>query len=274
MLKNVKTKLEMGINVAMVDITKEAGLSGRFMVTALPTFYYGRNGEFRRYNGQRNADAMHEYVDSKLWQDAEPVWWVRHPDSILMTLMSWLFKTSIVMKGVRDKLTEDYGLSTWMSYVVFGAGTVVTGLVLGLVLVCIVDCISPSKEFKKPAQPQASSSRTREEAQPEEEKTSAEEEKQATETEEEAEDDGASSSVAEDEQDDSGSQKSQASARASQTSSRASQEWETIRDFEVADAEKEIQQQQSSQDGLCQRKSTKAPGESASEAGDTEEKAE
>uniref|UniRef100_H2Y3G2 Thioredoxin-related transmembrane protein 1-like n=1 Tax=Ciona intestinalis TaxID=7719 RepID=H2Y3G2_CIOIN len=137
---------DLGIKVATVDITKQLGLSGRFMVTALPSFYHTRSaidGEFRRYNGERSADTMHEFIEGKLWKDHETVYWLRHPNSFGMTLMSWLFKTSVIMKNIHESLTEDYGLSLWMSYAVFGVGTIITGLFLGFILVCIVDFVSP-----------------------------------------------------------------------------------------------------------------------------------
>nr|CAB3267134.1 thioredoxin-related transmembrane protein 1-like [Phallusia mammillata] len=228
---------DLQINVAMIDITKEAGLSGRFMVTALPSFYFGKDGEFWRYNGLRTADAMHDYVEGELWKNNEPVWWVRHPDSIQMTMMSWLFKTSVIMKNVHDSLTENYGLSTWVSYAIFGVGTIITGLVLGLLLVCITDFISPSKPTRRP--PKATEGPFHV---PEDLKTNAEEEeksrkeKRARESEEEDTGDEGSA-VATDDEVERASQHSQESMNGSQASSRASQEWETIHALEVADAE-------------------------------------
>uniref|UniRef100_H2ZNI5 Thioredoxin domain-containing protein n=1 Tax=Ciona savignyi TaxID=51511 RepID=H2ZNI5_CIOSA len=137
---------DLGIKVATVDITEELGLSGRFMVTALPTFYHAIDGEFRRYNGDRSSDSMHTYIEQKTWQNHEIISWMRHPDSFGMTLMSWLFKTSVIMKNIHESLMEDYGLSLWMSYAVFGIGTVITGLVLGFILVCIVDVVFPQQQ--------------------------------------------------------------------------------------------------------------------------------
>ncbi|CAK8690058.1 unnamed protein product [Clavelina lepadiformis] len=137
---------DLNIKVAVVDITREPGLSGRFMVTALPTFYHAKEGEFRRYNNARSSDAMYEYIHSDGWKTQDPVWWLRHPDSIIMTLMSWLFRTSVIMKNVHETLTETYGLSTWLSYALFGLATLITGLTLGIILVCVVEFIVPTKK--------------------------------------------------------------------------------------------------------------------------------
>ena len=60
-----------------------------------------------------------------------------------MTVMSWLFKTSIVVKTLHETLTESYGLSEWTSYILFAIGTVATGLILGMLIVFFVDLISP-----------------------------------------------------------------------------------------------------------------------------------
>jgi len=134
---------DLGIKVATVDITKEPGLSGRFMVTALPTFYHGLDGTFRRYTGSRDSETMQEFIQQRYWANHEPISSFRHPDSIPMTVMCWLFKTSIVVKTLHETLTESYGLSEWTSYILFAIATVAIGLILGMFIVFCVDILSP-----------------------------------------------------------------------------------------------------------------------------------
>lgn len=208
---------DLGIQVATVDITKEPGLSGRFMVTALPTFYHGLDGTFRRYTGSRDSETMHEFIQQRYWANHEPISNFRHPDSISMTIMSWLFKTSIVVKTLHETLTESYGLSEWASYVLFAVGTVATGLILGMLIVFFVDIISPV-----PGGPQNENSSPIEEVE-DEPPYEPNVKKRAREEEEE--------------EDEESKDESDVSENASQ-SSHASQSWETIGDSELTEIRK------------------------------------
>lgn len=143
---------DLKIKVAEVNINEETGLSGRFIVTALPTIYHGKDGEFRRYAGQRESNSLHRYVEDKLWRGTDPVAWYRHPDAVTMTLMSYLFQTSMVIKVFHETLTEKFGFSSTTAYVLFGIATVVTGLLLGLVLVVIIECVAPQRPKDKESQ--------------------------------------------------------------------------------------------------------------------------
>lgn len=134
---------DLHINVAEVDITQYPGLSGRFIVTALPTFYHSINGEFRRYLGERSADAFRDYIINKQWTTVEPINWLRHPNSVIMTLMSWLFKASIILKELHELFTVNYGLAPWISYTIFILATVCSGLAFGMFLVFLIELISP-----------------------------------------------------------------------------------------------------------------------------------
>lgn len=42
-------------------------------------------------------------------------------------------------------MVEEYGIPTWGSYAVFAVATIMVGALLGLVLVCIIDCIYPQR---------------------------------------------------------------------------------------------------------------------------------
>ena len=54
------------------------------------------------------------------------------------------FQLSMVLRYVHVRVTETYGYPYWVSYVIFALGTILLGGVLGLLLVCLVDCCCPS----------------------------------------------------------------------------------------------------------------------------------
>ncbi|KAJ8678970.1 hypothetical protein QAD02_014757 [Eretmocerus hayati] len=138
-------KKELGINVGKVDVTDATGLSGRFMVTALPTIYHVKDGVFRQYKSPRDKDSLVEFVSQKTWTKVEPVPSWKSPTSIQMSVVSQFFKMSQVLRGVHTKLMEDFGLPTWGSYLIFAIATIVVGAILGLLIVCVIDFIYPPK---------------------------------------------------------------------------------------------------------------------------------
>lgn len=140
---------DLGISVAKVDVTTSPGLSGRFMVTALPTIFHVYNGQFRQYKGSRDKDAFFSFIEDKKWKAIEPVSSWNSPDSIQMTIVSAFFKLSQVLRHFHNILMEDYGLPYWGSYLIFAVATILLGAVLGLVLVCIIDLIYPQK-YQRP----------------------------------------------------------------------------------------------------------------------------
>ncbi|XP_062850905.1 thioredoxin-related transmembrane protein 1 [Trichomycterus rosablanca] len=141
---------DMGVNIAKVDVTEQPGLSGRFIITALPTIYHCKAGEFRRYQGARTKDDLLSFIDEKKWQSTEPVSSWFGPSSFLMNLMSALFKLSLLIRQCHNYLTE-MGIPDWGSYVIFGLATLFSGLALGLVLVFFADFVFPSRRFSSPA---------------------------------------------------------------------------------------------------------------------------
>ncbi|XP_076280210.1 thioredoxin-related transmembrane protein 1 [Lasioglossum baleicum] len=138
-------KRRLNINVGKVDITDSPGLSGRFMVTALPTIYHVKDGVFRQYKNPRDKDSLIEFVSERKWEKIEPILGWKSPTSIQMSVISQFFKMSQVLRGVHNKLMEDFGLPTWGSYLIFAVVTIVLGAVLGLVIVCLIDLIYPPK---------------------------------------------------------------------------------------------------------------------------------
>merc|ERR1712115_127418 len=135
--------LEVGIGQG--DVTASPGLSGRFMVTALPTIFHVKDGVFRQYRGARDKDSFISFVEDRKWSGVEPISSWKSPDSFQMSLVSYFFKLSMVLRNVHTTLTEDYQMPYWVSYVAFAVATILLGGVLGLILVCCIDCVYPPR---------------------------------------------------------------------------------------------------------------------------------
>ncbi|GBP26918.1 Thioredoxin-related transmembrane protein 1 [Eumeta japonica] len=146
--RELSTKLSEA-KAAAVDVTQAPGLSGRFVVTALPTIYHVKNGEFRQYKGPRDAQSMVEFVHSQRWKQTEPIPSWKAPDSFQMSLVANFFKLSQILRTVHNTLMETYGLPTWGSYLIFAIATIFTGALLGLILVCAIDFLYPPKKLGK-----------------------------------------------------------------------------------------------------------------------------
>ncbi|XP_054653574.1 thioredoxin-related transmembrane protein 1-like [Dunckerocampus dactyliophorus] len=141
---------DMGVNIAKVDVTEQPGLSGRFIITSLPTIYHCKDGVFRKYQGARTKDDFLSYIDAQKWKAVEPVSSWFGPSSFLMNSMSALFKLSMFIRRCHNYMTEQLGIPVWGSYVIFGLATLFSGLALGLLLVFIADFVFPSRRFSSP----------------------------------------------------------------------------------------------------------------------------
>jgi len=129
--------------VAEVDVTLSPGLSGRFLITSLPTILHVKEGEFRQYTKKREKDSLIDYVEKAQWKNEEtlPSW--KHPDSIQMGVVASFFKVSMVLRNVHSLMTEQYELPSWSVYVMFATVTILVGALLGLLLVFCIDCVLP-----------------------------------------------------------------------------------------------------------------------------------
>lgn len=129
--------------VAEVDVTQTPGLSGRFIITSLPTIFHVKDGEFRVYSGSRNEKEFIDYVEKEKWKTEEvlPGW--KNPTALHMSVVSWFFKISMHLRNVHSYLTEQKQLPSWSVYVIFAGATVVTGALLGVILVLCIDCVLP-----------------------------------------------------------------------------------------------------------------------------------
>jgi len=141
---------DLGIKVGQVDITSSPGLSGRFMITALPTIFHVKDGIFRQYKGTRSKEEFLGFIEEKRWEKLEPISSWQSPSSVQMTLVSQFYKISMSLRNVMNVMLEEYGIPAWAAYLIFGVATIVIGLILGLLLVCIIDFIYPPGGAKVP----------------------------------------------------------------------------------------------------------------------------
>ncbi|XP_017070300.1 thioredoxin-related transmembrane protein 1 isoform X1 [Drosophila eugracilis] len=147
---------DVQVQVAKIDVTTSPSLSGRFFVTALPTIYHVKDGEFRQYRGARDGDALLYFVKKQQWQSIEPLSAWKKPDTLHMSVLSYFFKLSHTLKHTQKlfkdfngRLQEEYGLPTWGSYALFAIATIFVGAALGLLLVCLVDFVYPPKKSQR-----------------------------------------------------------------------------------------------------------------------------
>ncbi|XP_038193562.1 thioredoxin-related transmembrane protein 1 [Arvicola amphibius] len=143
---------DLEVKIAKVDVTEQTGLSGRFIITALPSIYHCKDGEFRRYLGPRTKKDFINFISDKEWKNVEPVSSWFGPSSVLMTTMSALFQLSVYIRTSHSYFVHDLGIPAWCSYLVFAFATVLSGLTLGLFMIFVADCFCPSKR-RKPQQP-------------------------------------------------------------------------------------------------------------------------
>ncbi|XP_010904527.1 thioredoxin-related transmembrane protein 4 isoform X2 [Esox lucius] len=134
----------MGVSVGEVDVTQQPGLSGRFLVTTLPTIFHAKEGSVRRYVSVREVEEFRAYIANRKWEEVEPLPSWKSPSSPLMSCMAGLFRLSLWIR-THGYLTRDLGMPPWGSYLFFAIATLVTGLLMGLVLVLLADGICPSQ---------------------------------------------------------------------------------------------------------------------------------
>lgn len=124
---------DLDIQVGEVDITASPVLTGRCLITALPTIFHIKNGVFRQFKGSRQTKDFLDFVEEKQYESIEPMSALQDPGSIQMGILGYFFKVSYIMKDYHKILTEDYKFSTWVSYAFFTACTILVGGLLGLV---------------------------------------------------------------------------------------------------------------------------------------------
>lgn len=148
---------DLGLDgVAKVDVTENPGLSGRFLVTALPTIYHVKDGVFRVYRGARDKDSFISFIEDRKWTEVDIVPYWKDPSSPQMALVACFFKASMLLRSVHTTIVNEMGWPSWISYVIFAVSTIVMGALLGLILVCCIDCIYPPQKVSDSSDAQVS----------------------------------------------------------------------------------------------------------------------
>ncbi|XP_014480189.1 PREDICTED: thioredoxin-related transmembrane protein 1 [Dinoponera quadriceps] len=142
---------KLNINVGKIDVTNSPGLSGRFMVTALPTIFHVNDGVFRQYKSPRDKDSLIEFILEKTWTKVEPIPSWKSPTAFHMSILSQFFKLSQVLRAIHTRLLEEIGLPAWGSYLIFAIATIILGGIMGLFIVCLIDFIYPPKPTLQPS---------------------------------------------------------------------------------------------------------------------------
>merc|ERR1712210_353707 len=89
---------DLEVGVGQVDVTSSPGLSGRFMVTALPTIFHVKDGIFRQYRGARDKDSFISFIEEKKWTEVDVVPYWKDPRSSQMALVACFFKASMLLR--------------------------------------------------------------------------------------------------------------------------------------------------------------------------------
>jgi len=132
----------LNVNVGSVDVTQQAEINGRFMVTSLPTIFHFKNGQVRRYSGPRKMNDLLSYVEDGDYEEEAALNWWRHPNSAPMSALAKLYSFSSQIKEFMDDLDKK-GYSQLTIFALVGIFTVLAGLFLGLLLVAITDLFWP-----------------------------------------------------------------------------------------------------------------------------------
>lgn len=116
---------DLDVKCAKVDVTLSPGLSGRFFVTALPTIFHVKDGEFRQYRGSRDLNSFVSFLENKKWEDLETISSWKKPDSIPMSILSLFFRfsnfikvSSIKIKNISYSLIFEHLTVTGFEYII------------------------------------------------------------------------------------------------------------------------------------------------------------
>ncbi|CAF3654163.1 unnamed protein product [Rotaria socialis] len=129
------------IKVGAVDVDKYQSLSGRFRISSLPTILHVRDGVFHQYEGERSLRGLRNYIDKEEWLKSGPMSSSFAPDSLVMSLISYVFDLSLLVKNAYSILLDQYGWPAWLIYTVFGIAMVIVGIIIGFISLMIMDCI-------------------------------------------------------------------------------------------------------------------------------------
>ncbi|CAM4826834.1 unnamed protein product [Rotaria magnacalcarata] len=127
------------VKVGAVDVDKYQSLSGRFRISSLPTILHVRDGVFHHYDGERSLRGLKNYIDKEEWLKSGPMSSSFAPDSLAMSLITYVFDLSLLIKNAYSILLDQYGWPAWLIYTVFGIGVISLGIVIGFISLMITD---------------------------------------------------------------------------------------------------------------------------------------
>ena len=78
------------------------------LILTFYNFFSVKDGVFRQYRGARDKDSFISFVEDKKWAQVEEISSWKDPSSVQMTMVSYFFKLSMVLRNVHTILTEEY----------------------------------------------------------------------------------------------------------------------------------------------------------------------
>lgn len=151
--KEVATELKIsgsGIQVARVDASAHKALGARFGVDGFPTFFHIRNGEVRKYAGERSKEALIDFA-TKGWLKQEPSFssWAS-PLGMLGRFFGIMLDVAVALQGVYEATRTSLGLSHPVALGLVAILTAILGSALGIAM----SIIFPERPSAPPQQQQ------------------------------------------------------------------------------------------------------------------------
>uniref|UniRef100_A0A1I8GKV9 Thioredoxin domain-containing protein n=2 Tax=Macrostomum lignano TaxID=282301 RepID=A0A1I8GKV9_9PLAT len=141
--------LPRDVSIAQVDVTRNEALAGMFLVTGLPSLYVLHDGQFWQHSGDRSLPALLRYIQQAEYARLPPLPWYRVPTALHMRCLGRLIQAAVRLKKLHTHLVEERGLPSPLAYLVLALATLVSGLVAGLVLVCLCDLLSARRRHRQ-----------------------------------------------------------------------------------------------------------------------------
>ncbi|RDD42631.1 Thioredoxin-related transmembrane protein 1 [Trichoplax sp. H2] len=114
-------------------------LGAQFMITALPTIFHVKNGQFRKYSPPPTLSNFQAYITNQNWEKADPLSWWKSPSSITMVGLGYLYKFSMQLKSLHQMLVSEYNIPEYVAYGIMGLGFIIVGLVIALLGSSLID---------------------------------------------------------------------------------------------------------------------------------------
>eukprot|EP00128_Syssomonas_multiformis_P009561 Colp12_sorted_trinity150504_noHs@8306 len=130
------------VRLGKVDVSHQKELSGRFLITGLPTIYHYKDGELRMYKGARDLDTFEDYLKLKKWKSTDPISFWQSPMALPARLLGKLYLVASKFQEIYELLTEHYGWPIWLIVAAYVGCTLVLGLVIGGLFVTVLSAFA------------------------------------------------------------------------------------------------------------------------------------